>query len=436
VWHHPCVAGIGEASLAAVVHALDERGYRPQVRALPGHGPTCAAGQGAWIAVPDATGFVVVAVDDVMPCDRTGGWREAFGRTAPAAVTGYRVSFHERSSGHSYGRSGTASFHTVFLDEVVAQVRDWVDWESTWSVTPLGEDTARRTARLRRLAASRRGSAAIPVDLDVDPLMLALLSGVQAETVSGLLAELFLPGIRWRFPRDRTGGRLANRAQVLLHECAPPTHPAGKGIWLVVEGPLPRAEQRLAVRLARVVGKSAPHRWNDVPEYWHTGPRGLDQLWGAGGSVSIAAAVDNLLGGRPLDALAMCGVTVDRGARRLLSGQPVRFALREWTDKWVTNATNLIAGSAPWLWSSTAKPRQRPRRLEGLGGPSASSRPGLFLAHRDGQPHLSFDQNGSPLVVPKASWQRDVDYDLVRLGLLQRDQIPLPRPQGTARRLR
>jgi hypothetical protein len=27
---------------------------------------------------------------------------------------------------------------------------------------------------------------------------------------------------------------------------------------------------------------------------------------------------------------------------------------------------------------------------------------------------------------PRVCWQRDVDYDLIRLGLLTRDQIPMP----------
>jgi len=39
---------------------------------------------------------------------------------------------------------------------------------------------------------------------------------------------------------------------------------------------------------------------------------------------------------------------------------------------------------------------------------------------------LSFDQSASPLVLPRETWARDPDYDLIRAGLLTRDQIPLP----------
>jgi hypothetical protein len=240
---------------------------------------------------------------------------------------------------------------------------------------------------------------------------------------------LFVAGIRWRFPRDKNDVKLATRTQVLLHECAPPAHPAGKGVWLVVDGPAPRGEQRLTIRLARAVGKAAPHRWDRLPEYWHTGSRTIDQLWGVNAdtdAVFIDEVVEHLLAGRALQALAMCKVTVDRGTERLLAGLPDRFELREWTDKWVTNTAVAMAAAAPWQWRQAVTPRQRPHRLANLGGFNPNRRPGLFLDHHNGQARLSFDQSASPLVVPRVGWQRDVDYDLVRHSLLSRDQIPTP----------
>jgi hypothetical protein len=278
---HRCVVGTDEAFLAVAVEALRGAGFEPVLGHAPSRWSAGRSGLGAWIAVPGENANVVVMVADVLPDERgPGGWRAAYGRTAPAAVTGYQTSFHERpfrTRGHSYG-DAAAYAYSVFIDDVVATVREWSGWEATWSVTPAVESPADRLARLRRLAGARRASAGVPVDIDVDPLMMALLDSAQADRVHRLVDGLFTAGIRWRFPRDNNGTKFATRTQVLLHECAPPAHPAGKGVWLVVDGPVPRAEQRLTVRLARAVGKSALHRWDRLPEYWHTGSRTLDIL--------------------------------------------------------------------------------------------------------------------------------------------------------------
>jgi hypothetical protein len=423
---------VAGASLAAVVEALRGAGFEPAIADAPKQWSTDPPRPGAWIRVPGDDANVVVVVTDVMPADRgPAAWQAAFGRTPPGAVSGYRVSFHERpfrTRGHPYA-DAAAYTYSVFVDDVVDTVREWAAWESTWSVTPTVEPAGRRLARLRRVAGSRLASPNIPVDVDLDPLMVALLDAAQAGAVHRQVDALFLAGIRWRFPRDNNGVKLATRTQVLLDECVPPAHPNGKGLWLVVDGPAPRAEQRLTIRLAHAVGTSAQHRWDTVPEYWHTGPRTLDQLWGIDAGVTpafVEDVVDNLLAGRAIDALAMCGVTTDRGTLRLLTGLPDRFELRDWTDKWVTNSTALMAGAAPWLWSRAVAPRRRPRRLSSLGGFNPNRRPGLFLDHHDGHARVSFDQSASPLVVPRVRWQRDIDHDLVHLGLIARDQIPMP----------
>src|SRR5262249_25759075 len=161
----------------------------------------------------------------------------------------------------------------------------------------------------------------------------------------------------------KNGSKLAARAQVLLYECAPPPHPSTKGVWLVADGPVPRAEPRLTLRLVRAAGRSAQHRWDGIPEYWRTsGARTIEQLWGVGPQVTadlIGSATDALLAGQAFEALAMCGVTIDRGTQRLLSGLPDCFELREWTDKWVTNATDMMANAAPWRWRDAMGPKQR-----------------------------------------------------------------------------
>ena len=122
----------------------------------------------------------------------------------------------------------------------------------------------------------------------------------------------------------------------------------------------------------------------------------------------------------------MCGVRADRGTTRLLSGLPDRFQLREWTDKWVADATKLVTDAAPWRWCDAVATGGRPRRIGNLGGFNPSRRPGLLIECRDGAAFLTFDQSSSPLVAPRVTWERDIDYDLVRLGLVTREQIPMP----------
>jgi hypothetical protein len=156
-------------------------------------------------------------------------------------------------------------------------------------------------------------------------------------------------------------------------------------------------------------------------------------LWGVRpgtGRALIAEATDALLDGRPLEALTMCGIGVDPRAGRLLAGLPDNFQLRDWTDRWVTNAVDLLGRSAPWRWHDAVAPGRRPRRLESLGGYNTSRRPGLFLLHRKGSPYLTFDQSASCLFLPRAEWERDPDYDLVRLGLIERAHIPLGTPDA------
>jgi hypothetical protein len=380
--------------------------------------------------MPGEDAYAVVVVAHIVPAAQLGTWREAR-RGAVGIAVGYRVGFHERpfrTRGHGYG-APVKSVYFVFVDDVVAMMREWSRWEETWSVTPVVEPTRSRLMRNRRLVSSKLASGSIPVGIDIDPLMLALLDSQQVNAVHAVLEKLFLPGLRWRFPRDKAGNKLAGRTQVLLYECAPPSNPAGKGVWLVADGPAPRAEQTLTIRLARAAGRGATHRWDSMPEYWRTGSRSIDQLWGidAGTTAAFVEEVSNmLLAGDVLQSLAMCGVGADRGTTRLLSGLPECFELREWTDKWVANAVGLLANAAPWRWRHAVDAGRRPRRIGNLGGFNPNRRPGLFIEYRDGAAFLTFDQSASPLVAPRVTWERDSDYDLVRLGLVTHDQIPMP----------
>lgn len=86
----------------------------------------------------------------------------------------------------------------------------------------------------------------------------------------------------------------------------------------------------------------------------------------------------------------------------------------------------MMANAAPWRWRDTMGPKQRPHRMQTLGGFNPSRRPGLFLQLRDGRAHVTFDQSATPLVLPRAFRERDVDYDLIRLGLRGQQGRPDP----------
>jgi hypothetical protein len=425
-----------ETSLTAAVDALRRSGLEPVVRQAPRPWSASPVEPGAWVRMPGDEAYAVVTVADIRPGERVGDWEPARSLPDPTAVLGFAAAFYERrpDAGTQPLEDGdpvavpSGQFHSVFPEDVVATVEDWARWEETWSVVPACEPETRRRARLQRLARSKLAAGSIPVDVALDPALLSTLSERQAEEVDEAVAGLFVPGIRWWFPRDRTGGRLAGRVQVLLREIVPPATPAGKGVWLVV-GTAPGGGLRAG--LARLVGRSAHHRWDRMPHYWQAPAGSVEELWGLDGRLPAgvpAAAVEALLSGRALDALDLCGVTTDRATARVLRGLPESFRLREWTDRWTANATALMTDAAPWRWSASPEDGRRARRLETLGGFGASRRPGLFLGSAGGRTHLTFAQSGSPLVAPRVEWQRDLDYDLVSLGLVTPAQIPLRRP--------
>ncbi|MFF5234900.1 hypothetical protein [Dactylosporangium sp. NPDC000521] len=418
-----------ETSLTAAVDALRRSGLEPVVRQAPRQWSASPVEPGAWVRMPGDEAYAVVTVADIRPGDRVGDWEQVRALPDPTAVLGFTAAFYERRPGDARPLEHgdplavpSGQFHSVFPEDVVAAVEDWAQWEATWSVVPAVEAEGRRRARLQRLATSKLTSGRVPVDVALDPALLPVLSERQAEDLDETVAGLFLPGIRWWFPRDRTGGRLAGRVQVLLREVVPPAKPAGKGIWLTV-GVVPGGGLRAG--LTRVAGASAYHRWDRMPQYWQSPATGVDELWGA--FADAGAVVDALLAGHALDVLDMCGVTTDRATARVLQGLPESFRLREWTDKWTTNATALMANAAPWRWAAALVDGQRPRRLETLGGFGASRRPGLFLGSAGGAAHLTFAQSGGQLVAPRVEWERDLDFDLVRLGLITPGDIPLRR---------
>lgn len=407
------MTGTEDIALAALVDAFDGADLHQ------------AHGGGVWTPLPGADARAVVLVRQVVFDSRLDRWRQADPRDGDAAVQGYEVQFRERRGGDRWTTS--ASSFSVFADDMASAVRDWAGWEAAWSVPPLpGADLARRR-RLVRLAASKVDSSLVPVDVDLDPLVVGQLDAGQRTALARLVGELFEAGIRWRFPRDGTGARLAGKTRVLLHELVPRPHPSKRSVWLVVDGPPRRTDQRLTVGVAAVFERGAQHRWDRTPEYWRAvaDPRPLSQLWGLD-SPAFDEVTPLLLAGRPLDALARCDIKVDDVVRRLLAGRPSSYQQREYTAKWVEVTGSALIRSAPWLWADALPVGVRPHRLENLGGYNAAAAPMLQLDRRPTGTHLVFEHSGTPFVVPRSLWERDPDLDLLREGLITQDQIPVP----------
>jgi hypothetical protein len=124
---------------------------------------------------------------------------------------------------------------------------------------------------------------------------------------------------------------------------------------------------------------------------------------------------------------------------RLLAGNPVQFDLRDHTPIWTRRVREALASSAPWLlarsdersqlvreiWSRAPRGKSsRALRLFGLGVQTQQRRPGVFLVRSSAQVGLKLDWSASNARVPAAAWLRPLDYDLVRLGLIEPRMIP------------
>ena len=412
--------------LDAVERALVRAGLQAGTVVLDeGREPTA----GVRVVMPGIDACAVVRVAPVRRL-RDGGWARSSAPDDHEAEPGYVVGFHERpfrTRGHGY-QDAAEVVATLHVDEIVATIVGWARWETDWSVTPIVEPARKRLLRLTRLAASRRELADVPVQVRPDPVAEAMLTPDQLTAARHAVQELHPRAVAWNFPRDRVGRNLATGTQVGLVQCAPPTHPSGKGIWWTAVGPRPRSAPGITIELRRLYAGGQAHRWDDVPEFWRTSPgrgRTPEQLWGiADDEDAVRATIERLLAGETADGLSRWGIDLDDGTSRLLQGRPVGFELRRWTDGWVKRATDLLASSAPWLWQRAVEARPRPHRLAGLGGFNPNRRPGLFLGTSRGRTRLSFDPSASPLVLPRHQWERHPDLDLVLAGLLDRDELP------------
>ena len=325
-----------ETSLTAAVDALRRSGLEPVIRQAPRQWSASPVEPGAWVRMPGDEAYAVVTVADIRPGDRSGD--SGAGADPAGPDRGPRV--HRRvlrvlpdadTQPLEHGDPvavPSGQFHSVFPEDVVTAVEDG---EATWSVIPAGEPEARRRARLQRLARSKLAGDGIPVDIAIDPIPLSMLSDQQAEELDETIAGLFLPGIPWWFPRDRTGGRLAGRTQVLLRELVPPANPAARASGSRASttpggGLRPAGQVRRQVELSPLGPDAAL-----LAGPGHRRRGALGRRRAASGRV-VAAAVDALLTGRALDALDLCGST-PTGPPPGPAGAAGELPAAGWTDK-------------------------------------------------------------------------------------------------------
>jgi hypothetical protein len=170
-----------------------------------------AAEPAIWVALPGVDARAIVTITAVTADVKGDGW-QPWPIGVGTLVTGYAVSFHEQpfpTRGHSWD-DPVESRYTVFTDDVVAIIQDWCTWRDAWCVPVPPTDQVRQGRYLTRLAASRLASSGIVVDFQPDPLMIATLTSEQVRAMHVMIDRLFLPGIRWHFPRDRRGARLVS----------------------------------------------------------------------------------------------------------------------------------------------------------------------------------------------------------------------------------
>ena len=419
-------------SLNAAETALIVAGLAAERRPGPRRYGAAAQADALWVAMPGVDAFAVVTAGPLRQI--AGTWYPVddpyyAGETTP----GWSAGFHEqpfRTRGHPY-EDAAGRLSSPTLDDVVRQVVDWTRWEEDWSVAVPVEPAKKRLQRLERIIASRKDSSAVPVPVRLDPIAAAMLDHDQHAAMQRLLENLSLDALRWHFPRDKAGLRLAGRAQVLLAECAPPRNRQGKGVWLTATGPVPRQPPEITIGLTLAHANGAFHRWDGLPEYWlrTERPRSPEQIWGMDPGVGasherVAHTVEKLVTGNVREALADWDVAIGYEASRLLDGLPTAYGMREWTDKWVAGTAEALAGSAPWLWARAVAGRRAAPRLVNLGGFNPSRRPGLFLVNDRGRVRLESEPSATNLVLPRVEWERDVDLDLTLTGLLDVSAIP------------
>jgi hypothetical protein len=284
---------------------------------------------------------------------------------------------------------------------------------------PAPPDVKTRRRWLEKQLARRRADVARP-SLRVDRV--ARESGLEG------IDPLSAAAIAWHFPR-RTTGLVDPKAVVCLTPATGEDHrPGMRADWLVARAPEGATDPLLLeVAIENVIPENQDHRWTGTPWRWETpeSPPSAAERWGAD-PLTIAPILDALDGHRWDEALERAGARMEPGLRGLLDGQDIDRDTRDLTAAWSVRMAEMIRGMALWrLADATSLLRKaRPMRLFGLGGVNVQRKPGVFLGLESGRPRLGLEWNATNERVPLVAWERPIDLDLLRAGLISPDDLP------------
>lgn len=289
------------------------------------------------------------------------------------------------------------------------------------------------------------------------------------------LAALLPLHLQWHYPRDERG-RLLLGTRVLLAAYASATPLSqGRELWLSATAPARRREpQVVTLELAPLIGENHTHVWAAAPWLWDAraqdAPR--EARWGVAalplerlgwdGWQSLPAATNHDLtaaapaeeraarcillqdAGRLREALALYDVALDDYVGRLLDGERIRYVAPEELADWARTVQEAVRGAALWRFGPLLRDAAQGRarwvaekrsrkwspptlRLFWLPHQTQQSKAAVLLRshERDGsRPRLEMESSASNARLPAVAWERPLEIDLLRFGLLAESDLP------------
>lgn len=308
--------------------------------------------------------------------------------------------------------------------EIAAELAAWAD-EPLVSPGALAADARAQLGRLRQQLEARQADLdRVAVITEVDHDHLSQAAG-DADAVERDLEHLSRGRLVWNFPRDRRG-RLQPRALVALASYGSPENPQSRQLWLCAEGPTGiREPQEIRLRLRWEHGDNQDHRWDGARWLWDARSQQpeLATRWCIDDRSRADRSTALMEAGRFREGLDLYGVRLSPEVESVVEGRVPWYELRALAGRWQTALCEQLAPVAPWLLASAATIGRRPLRVFGLGGQSIARKPGLYLAATSDGPRLEIHWSASNARLPLVAWRRPIDYDLVRLGLIDEAEL-------------
>ena len=309
----------------------------------------------------------------------------------------------------------------------------------------------------------------------------AQLTPAAAARLRDDLRRLAAEAVAWRFPCDEDGRLSPGEAVLLAPYEGEGRQRQGRSLWLAAVGPARRRdEQAVTLVLASFVSDNHPHRWDAARWLWDDRHAEADAAtrWGVAGLPTHAlatpggdgdAGLDALRAtcardaatpgeraalcvllqdvGRAEEALALYGVGVGDEVWDVQQGRPVasaafRYHLSAVPESWPGVLHEAMRGCAPWRFAATlaaeakrragrqlgAKAAAKPPRLRLFALPNQSwqSKTSLVLAGAGAgglEPRLELEGTSVNSRLPEVFWKRPDEIDLLRFGLLDRDEL-------------